>query len=103
MADSAQPQAGEHCLSCHRNPIEVREHCIALHCQQMRELACSVPPPPQTFIPPPSIIHPPTQYECLPCAHKTLCKACAMKQATGGRCVAHAQHTCQGLTSMLTR
>ncbi|KAI9334731.1 hypothetical protein BDR26DRAFT_805261 [Obelidium mucronatum] len=25
-------------------------------------------------------------YETVPCQHKTLCKACAMKQATGGRC-----------------
>ncbi|TPX76791.1 hypothetical protein CcCBS67573_g01954 [Chytriomyces confervae] len=25
-------------------------------------------------------------YETVPCRHKTLCKACAMKQATGGKC-----------------
>ncbi|KAI8607490.1 hypothetical protein BC830DRAFT_1072947 [Chytriomyces sp. MP71] len=26
------------------------------------------------------------QYECMPCQHATLCKGCAMKQATGGKC-----------------
>ncbi|KAI8816143.1 uncharacterized protein EV422DRAFT_327910 [Fimicolochytrium jonesii] len=29
---------------------------------------------------------PPAEYAPVPCGHRSLCKSCAMKQATGGKC-----------------
>ncbi|KAF8067392.1 hypothetical protein HT031_002440 [Scenedesmus sp. PABB004] len=30
----------------------------------------------------------PIAYACVPCGHSTLCRRCAMRQATGGKCKA---------------
>lgn len=40
----------------------------------------------------------PMEYSTVPCNHKTLCKQCAMKQATGGKC-----KVCHQMFSQLER